>query len=169
MNNAVLLQSVRFIVLVLLQVTLLNTINLSQYINPYLYILFIITFPISDKDNRLLFIFLSFLLGLSVDLFSDSGGAHAAASVLIGYLRKPYMRFSFGVSYQQQGQKIAQSPFSQRLIYISLMILTHHLTLFFIESFSFANMMYVIQKTLLSSILTLVLILFSISMFKKKQ
>ena len=81
MNNVITTNSVRFIVLVLAQALVLNNINFLGYINPYIYILFIILFPI--KNNRMLFVFLGFLLGLSVDLFLDSGGVHAAASVSI--------------------------------------------------------------------------------------
>ena len=77
MNNIVAANITRFIILVLIQVLVLININFLGYINPYIYILFIILFPI--KNNRLLFIFLSFLLGLTVDLFLDSGGVHAAA------------------------------------------------------------------------------------------
>ena len=79
MNNLIFKNITRFILLVLVQVIVLNKINFLGYINPYIYILFIILFPI--KNNRVLFIFLGFLLGLTVDLFLDSGGVHAAACV----------------------------------------------------------------------------------------
>ncbi|GLB53521.1 rod shape-determining protein MreD [Neptunitalea chrysea] len=171
MNNAVVTLTIRFLVLVLFQVALLNhmTVHILGDTNPYLYILFIIWYPITDSDDRLIFIFLSFLIGLSIDLFSDSGGIHAASSVLIGYLRKPYMRLSFGVGYEQQAQKLSQSSYAQRFIYLSLMIVTHHLTMYSLESFSFASMGYVLQKTLLTSLFTLILVLLTISIFSKKQ
>ena len=81
LNNLIFVNTARFILLVIIQVLLLNQINLFGYINPYLYILFIIIYPFSA--NKSLLIFLSFLLGLFVDFFSDSGGIHAAASVLL--------------------------------------------------------------------------------------
>ena len=93
MNNAITINIARFIILILLQVLVLNNINFLGYINPYIYILFIILYPI--KNNRLLFIFLSFLLGLTVDLFLDSGGVHAAACVTIAYIRPILLKFSF--------------------------------------------------------------------------
>ena len=96
MNNTVTQNIIRFIILVLIQVLILNNINFLGYINPYIYVLFILLYPI--HNNRLLFIFLSFLLGLSVDLFLDSGGVHAAASVLVAYIRPLILKFSFGMT-----------------------------------------------------------------------
>src|SRR5210317_1030582 len=100
MNNALSINIVRFIALVLIQALVLNHINFLSYINPYVYILFIILFPI--KNNRLLFIFIAFLLGLTVDLFSDSGGIHAAACVTIAYIRPVVLKFCFGMIYEHQ-------------------------------------------------------------------
>jgi len=67
MNTSFVTNFVRFIVLILVQVLVLNSIEFLGYINPYIYILFIILFPINN--NRPLFIFLGFLLGLTIDLF----------------------------------------------------------------------------------------------------
>jgi len=64
------INTIRFILLVLIQVLVLKHINFMGYINPYIYILFIVLYPI--KNNRMLFLFLSFLLGLTVDMFLDS-------------------------------------------------------------------------------------------------
>ena len=94
MNNIVSLNIVRFIALVLVQILILNHINFLGYVNPYLYILFIILFPINN--DRILFIFLSFLIGLTIDMFSDSGGVHAAACVAIAYIRPVFLKFCFG-------------------------------------------------------------------------
>ena len=96
MNNLVFINISRFVGLVLLQVIVCNNINFLGYINPNIYVLFILLYPVAN--NRLLFIFLSFLLGLSVDMFLDSGGTHAAASVTIAYIRPLFLKFSFGAS-----------------------------------------------------------------------
>ncbi len=95
MNSIVGINTARFILLVLLQVLVLNHINFLGYINPYIYILFIILYPV--KNNSSLFIFLSFLLGLCVDIFSDSGGVHAAASVTIAFLRPGFLKTALHV------------------------------------------------------------------------
>lgn len=165
-NNTVLLLTGRFIFLVLLQVLLLNHINFLGYLDPYLYIIFIILYPF--YDNRLPFIFNSFLIGFAIDLFCDSGGTHAAACVLIAYMRPFYTRLAFGSSFEQQSQGFQQASIAQRWAYILFMILTHHLALFLLETFSIVNLMYVLQKTLFTGIFTFILSILSISLFSKK-
>ncbi|WNH09042.1 hypothetical protein [Thalassobellus suaedae] len=93
MNSVVSINSIRFFVLILIQVLICNHVNFLGYINPYIYVLFIVLYP--TKNNRILFILLSFLLGLSIDLFSDSGGIHAAASVLIAYAKYCIIKIFF--------------------------------------------------------------------------
>jgi hypothetical protein len=168
MNNSIILTNIlRFITLVLLQVLLLNHINFLGYVNPYLYILFIIIFPLDG--NRFLLIFLSFLLGLSIDLFGDSGGVHAAASVFIAYLRSPILKFSFGVSYEYNMIRINNAPQIERFTYISLMVLVHHLVLFTLEIFSLSHILLLLKSTLFSGIFSVILIFCTLLLFSRKS
>ena len=167
MNNIVFKNIGRFILLVLIQVVVLNNINFLGYINPYVYILFIILFPI--KNNRVLFIFLSFLLGLSVDLFLDSGGVHAAACVTIAYMRPVILKFAFGMSYEHQSVKFTNTEFGQRLTYFSITIFIHHLILFSLEVFNTSKIILILEKTLFSSIFTILLCFLITVLFSKKS
>ncbi len=167
MNNEVSSNIARFIVLVLVQVLILNNINFLGYINPYIYILFIILFPI--KNNRLLFIFLSFLLGLMIDIFLDSGGVHAAACVTIAYIRPVLLKFSFGMIYEHQTIKFSSTELGQRLTYFSIIIFIHHLILFSLEIFNSSKIILVLKKSLFSSIFTLILCLLITILFSKKN
>ena len=166
MNNVVFNTVLRFVVLTLVQVLILNNINFLGYINPYIYILFIILYPV--KNNRTLFIFLSFLLGLSIDLFTDSGGVHAAASVFIAYIRPPVLKFSFGMIYEHQTIKFAQTELGNRLVYFSILTTIHHLVMFSMEIFNFNDIILILQKTLFSSIFTILLCLLTTVLFSKK-
>ena len=158
--------ALRFIVLILVQVLILNNINFLGYINPYVYILFILIYPV--KNNRTLFVFLSFLLGLTIDLFSDSGGVHAAASVFIAYVRPPVLKFSFGMIYEHQTIKFAQTEAGNRLIYFSILTVIHHFIMFSLEVFNTSNIILILQKTLFSSIFTILLCLLITVLFSKK-
>ena len=167
MNNVTTINTVRFILLVLAQSLVLNNINFLGYINPYIYILFIILFPI--KNNRMLFIFLSFLLGLSVDLFLDSGGVHAAACVTIAYVRPLILKFSFGMIYEHQTIKFSNTEFGQRLTYFSIIIFIHHLLLFSLEIFNVSNILLILKKTLFSGIFSILLCLLITVLFSSKR
>lgn len=127
-NNEILQNTVRFIVLVLVQVLLLDKILFLGYINPYLYPLFIIIYPLTG--NKGLLILLSFLLGLSIDMFSDSGGIHAAASVFIAWIRPFVLKYSFGVSYEYNTMRVHSASLSQQMAYVLSMVFVHHFVLF---------------------------------------
>lgn len=167
MNSIVGINIARFIVLVLVQGLVLNHINFLGYINPYIYILFIILYPV--KNNRSLFIFLSFLLGLSVDIFSDSGGVHAAASVTIAFLRPGFLKSVFGALYEHQTIKFSNIDFAPKLSYISLVTIVHHFILFTLEIFSLSKIILVAQKTLFSSIFTIIICILVTIIFTRKN
>jgi rod shape-determining protein MreD len=167
MNSVVTTNIVRFIVLVLIQSLVLNNINFLGHINPYIYILFIILFPV--KNNRMLFIFLSFLLGLSVDLFLDSGGVHAAACVTIAYVRPLILKFSFGMIYEHQTIKFSSMEFGQRLSYFAIITLIHHLLLFSLEIFNTSKILLILTKTLFSGIFTILLCLLITVLFSSRR
>lgn len=164
MNSVAGLNIARFILLLLVQVMLCNHIDFLGYINPYIYIIFIFLFPI--KEERLFLLLVSFLLGMLVDLFSDSGGVHAAAAVSLAYMRPILLKSSFGMLYEHHSIKFSNTDIGSLISYISIGTVIHHLILFSLEIFNFSNLLLILQKTLFSSIFTitvsvLVIILFS--------
>ncbi len=166
MNNSALANTARFIGLILLQVLILNNINFMGYINPYLYVLFILLYPFNS--NQSFFLILSFFLGLSIDIFEDSGGIHAAACLIAAFVRPNLLRFSFGVSYDHQNIRLSATPFGARLSYILLIVLIHHFILFSLEMFSLSHIILILKKTLFSSIFTVILVILSLGLFSKK-
>jgi len=167
MNNVISQNIIRFIVLVLVQTLVLNNVNFLGYLNPYIYVLFIILFPI--KNNRLLFLCLSFFLGLTIDLFLDSGGIHAAACVSIAYIRPVILKFSFGMIYEHQTIKFSSTEFGKRLSYFTILILVHHIILFSLEIFNSSKIILIVKKSLFSSIFTIVLCLLITILFSRKK
>jgi rod shape-determining protein MreD len=167
MNNIVLRIILSFIGLVLLQVLVCSNINFLGEINPYVYVIFIILYPVTN--NRLLFIFLSFFIGYTVDIFLDSGGVHAAASVAIAYIRPLFLKFSFGAAYDYQSIKFRNIDFSRRLIYFLLLIVIHHLILFSLVVFDKTKAVLILQQTVYSSSFTLILSLLFSSLFSRKE
>ncbi|MFC5194720.1 rod shape-determining protein MreD [Bizionia hallyeonensis] len=166
MNNNVLLYSVQFIVLVLAQVLVFNHINFLGSINPYIYVIFILLFPVNN--NRLVFLLLSFALGLTIDMFSDSGGVHAAAAVTIAFIRPVVLKFCFGSVYEHHTIKFKNVDFGAKVIYFIILIFIHHFILFALEIFNFNDIILVLQKTLFSSIFTIILCLITTTLFSRK-
>lgn len=167
MNNVAGLNIARFVILLLVQVLICNHINFYGYINPYIYIIFIFLFPI--KDERLVFLLVSFMLGMLVDLFSDSGGVHAAASVSLAYARPILLKSSFGMQYEHHSIKFSNTDLGSLITYISFGTLIHHLILFSLEIFNISNILLTLQKTLFSSIFTVILSVLIIILFSRNK
>ncbi|MGO3182385.1 MAG: rod shape-determining protein MreD [Aequorivita sp.] len=165
-SNDIFINIVRFIVLVFLQVLILNNINLAGFINPYLYIIFILLYPLDG--NKGLLIFLSFLLGLSVDIFEDSGGVHAAACAFIAYIRPVVLKYSFGVSYEYNSVKIRKADPMERFTYIASLVFMHHFIMFSLEIFNVDHILLLLKSTLFSGIFTIVLIISTLVLFNRK-
>ena len=68
--NKTAIQIIRFVVLVLFQVLVVNHIRLGGYVHPYIYLIFIMLLPINIQNWQLLL--LGFGLGLTVDLFTGT-------------------------------------------------------------------------------------------------
>lgn len=166
MNSIITTNILRFVTLVFAQVLVLSHINYLGYLNPYIYILFVLLFPV--KNNRMVFLLLSFLLGITVDMFLDSGGMHAAACVTIAFVRPAVLKFCFGAVYEHQTIKFNQVDFGAKLTYISILTVIHHFILFLLEVFNFSKILLVLQKTLFSSIFTIILCVLVTIIFSRK-
>ncbi|HEX7493986.1 MAG TPA: rod shape-determining protein MreD [Bacteroidales bacterium] len=159
MINSILRFGLIFIILVLLQVLLLNNIQFSGYVNPYVYILFIMLLPIEIPSWLLLL--LSFAIGLIIDFFSGSSGMHASATVLAGFLRPYILRLVA----PRDGYKAGSDPsmmiygFRWFFIYTLLIVLIHHTTLFYLEVFRFADFFRTLLRLLLSTMFSVTFIL----------
>jgi rod shape-determining protein MreD len=168
MNNLALTNTFRFIILVLLQVAVFNHVNLFGFINPLIYIAWIFLFPI--RKNISLFLILSFLLGLSIDFFSDSGGINAAATLFIAYIRLPILKIILKKSgFDYLLFNLRTISFSKAFAFISILTIIHHFIVFSLAYFSFQDIIAIISNTLLTSIFTIILIILGITIFTKKK
>jgi rod shape-determining protein MreD len=158
---------IRFALLVLVQVLVFNRLNFFGFINPMVYILFLYWYPI--KENRSVFIFTGFLLGLSIDFFSDTMALHAASTATIAYLRPTIMRFVFGVNYEFQSFKLSNTTRVQQITFLTLLIIVHHVIFFSLEIFSLSNLLLILKKVIFTGIATLILGLLFGSLFSIKK
>ncbi len=165
MNNKLVSNIVRFMTLVLVQVLILNHVNFLGFINPYLYVLFIVLLPLSFSQWKV--ILWAFIMGLTIDIFLDSGGINAAACLVIAYLRPVMLRASFGLSFDYQTVKFYKTPFKERFLYIAMMVVVHHFVLFLLIFFSFSHIILTLKNTLFSSIFTIILMLIVIRLFQR--
>lgn len=89
MNSSIIKHGIRFVLLVLAQILIFKSIDLDtngfSYFTIFIYPVFILLLPI--RTPTVLVVLLGFLLGLTVDVFYDSLGVHAGASVFSAFIR----------------------------------------------------------------------------------
>ena len=155
--------------MVFIQVVLLKNVALYDLATPYLYILFILLLPF-QTPNILLFA-LAFIIGLTVDAFYDTPGLHAAASVLLAFIRILFI----SITVQKDGFDNEPEPtlsimgFRWFFTYVLVLTLCHHFFLFNLEALSISELQYTLSRFLLSSVFTVFLILISSLLFFRKK
>lgn len=169
MTKIVLVNIMRFILLVLVQGLVLNHIMFSGFINPYLYVLFILLLPFDTPKWVLLLT--AFFLGLSIDIFSDTPGMHAAASVLMAFIRPNLL----AIITQREEIESRDEPDINKLglvrfsLYALVLVLIHHTFLFLIEVFRLQEIFSTLLRVILSTVFTILLMIISLYLFKKSD
>jgi rod shape-determining protein MreD len=145
----------RFVVVILFQVLVMDNVRINGYMIPYIYLLFILLLPF--ETPRWVQLLSGFALGLAMDLFTGTPGMHTAASVLIAFVR-PYLLELLAPrdGYEPDTfPRIHYYGFMWFLKYTVLIVLIHHLALFYLEVFQlkffFSTLLRVILSTILST------------------
>ena len=169
MSRVIIINIIRFFVLVFMQVFLLKNVTLYNLSTPYFYIMFILLLPF-ETPNLLLFA-LSFILGLTIDAFYDTPGLHAASCVLLAFVRILFI----SITVQKEGFDNEPEPtmsnmgFRWFFTYVLILTLFHHFFLFNLEVFRFSEIPYTLSRFVLSSIFTVFLILLTGFLFYRRK
>ena len=111
--------------------------------------------------NKMLVMTIAFITGMTIDVFSDTMGMHASASVFLAFVR-PYVLTALAPrdGYEpNQRPTLNQFGFQWFIIYATVCTFLHHLFLFFVEVFRFSGFFDTFWRVLASSFFTLILIL----------
>ena len=161
----------RLLLLLFVQLLVLYQVPpLHQYISPLLYFVFILWLPFTIGRSSLLFV--SFFTGLVLDFFTKTPGMHAAACVLIGYIRPFLINILLpqqGVDFNYREPSATSLGFIPYASYVLVLTLLHHGFLFTIQAFQFANITYLVFKTLGTTAMSLLLIFIVEIIFVRKQ
>lgn len=152
----------RFLILILLQIFLFNNIKVTELgITPYFYIIFILLLPF-EIPGWLLLVF-GFVTGIVVDMFTDTHGIHAGATVLAAFIRPSLLKIiSVREGYSPETSPVVMHyGFTWFLKYASVMIACHHFIFFLLLQFSFKGFFHMFPQYLLTTLFTLILIIIS--------
>lgn len=173
MNSQIIFHFLRFVLIVLLQVLIFKRLSLSMdgfnYMTVIFYPVFIFLLP--HKTPHVLLVLIGFLLGISIDMFYDSPGVHASATVFSAFLRPTALK----IFEPRGGYKMNLSPSKREMginnftFYVSSLLAAHLLFYFSMEAFSFVYFGESLLRTLVSFFPSLVFIIIYQYIFDPKD
>ncbi len=159
MNKSVFIFAILFVALVLVQALILNHIVLFNCAVCLLFIYFLIKLPIDLSPNLMLT--LGFILGLSVDILSDTPGLNALCCTVLASLKKPV--FYAYEQHDDQKRNVAPSIGTMGFLnfskYIFSLSAIYCLFVFFVEFLTFADVVQILIKAGASTVFTFLVIL----------
>lgn len=169
MINDIIRHLMRFILLVAAQGLILKNVEPGPYINPFLYILFLLQLPFETPPW--LGLIIAFVLGFFIDMFYGTMGMHMAACTFIGFIRPKVLRFMA----PRDGYEFGSQPTIQDmgrawfLTYAIIIILVHHFALFYLEMFSFRDFFLTFLRVIISGAATLLLVIVTQFLFYRTK
>lgn len=162
---------IRFALFIFAQVYVLNKIpHLHQFIVPYIYFLFLLWLPFTISRIGLLFI--GFLTGLVLDYFTMTPGLHAAACVLLVYVR-PFViniltpKDPTEFNYREPSPRaMGWAPY---LVYALVLTFVHHFYLTLLEWLSFGTFLQFLIKTIATTAISMLLIITTELLFPRRM
>lgn len=162
---------IRFALFILVQVYVLNKVpHLHQFIVPYLYFLFILWLPFSVSRIGLLVI--GFITGMTLDYFTNTPGLHAAACILVAYVR-PFViniltpKETSEFNYREPSPRaMGWTPY---LVYVLILTVFHHIYLTILQWLSFGSILHLLIKVVSTTAISMLLIITTELLFPRKM
>ncbi len=157
-NQNAIVQVFTFFLYLLLQVLLVRNLVLFDVAFSYIYVAFLLLLPF--ETGKLTLMLLGFGTGIVLDIFYDTLGIHAAACVVMMYLRPYWVHLNT----PRGGYEVGTGPVLKLLgmewfaRYAFALIFIHHLVLFFLEASGFQLFWLTLGKAFFSAIFTFVLL-----------
>jgi len=169
MINTVSRNIFRMFILILFQVLVLNNIQVSGFINPYMYVLFILLLPF--ETPRWLLLISGFAIGISIDLFANTPGMHTSATVFMAFLRPYVLKFIMPHDEYEPGTypRLYYFGFTWFFKYSLVLVFLHHTFLFYVEAFRITFFFHTMLRVLLSTLFSVFLIILSQFFLFRKQ
>lgn len=159
MNNKWIQYSIYFLFIVLLQGLVINHLGLGNYAYPMIYLLPLLILPF--EINFFITMGIALVLGVSVDMLSDTFGLHTSASVLMAYLRPTILK----LIKPRDGYEANLLPTIHDMgltwyaAYTAIFVLIHHTWFFTFEVFRLDLTGLILLKILVSTFLSFIFLL----------
>jgi len=148
-----------FVGLVLLQVLFLNKMTVAGIATPLPYIYLLIIF--NRNTPRWVLLLVGFILGLTMDSYTNLSGIHAAACVVLAMVQPVYMDLFIPRELQDE-RSLAPSVNTLRwmgfLKFVFICVLTHHFILIMLVFFSINDVMGIVMRVVGCTLLSMLVI-----------
>lgn len=169
LNKRFIFQILSFFLYVLIQVLFFKNLVLFDTAFCFVYVGFLLLLPVETGVLGLMF--LGFIMGITMDIFFDSLGIHAASSVFIMFFRNYWLNLLTPQGGYESGARptVHLNGWQWFGFYTLPLIFIHHCVLFFISSAGFGLFGFTLSKAFFSTWFTFAVILISQYLFYKKR
>ena len=149
----------RFVILILLQVFVFNYVQWFGFLNPFVYVLFLILLPVEIPKSIQYII--AFITGFIVDAFLRTYGIQAFACVLLVFLRPYIILILNGLKPLDPGVKPVPGvkDFNWILVYTFLLVFVHQISVTALEIFEWEQWWRMIWSSAANTLFTTFIIL----------
>lgn len=149
---------VGFTILIMAQIFIFDNINILGYVNPFIYIMFVIMLPM--QINHSLLILLGFLSGMLMDALTGGGGICMITATALAFLRPIILTITAGRDVISAGGMPTETKLGRNhfLIFITLMTITYNTPYFMLEKMTFDDFSHTALRIVFSTIFTVFVI-----------
>ncbi|HLP50286.1 MAG TPA: hypothetical protein VK154_05340 [Chitinophagales bacterium] len=168
MLNQIPVNIFRLLLLLLAQILIFSNINFSSFVNPYVFPLFVLLLPF--ETPRWLLMLIGFSAGLLLDVFMGSIGMHAAACLLVAYLRPFLINIITpkGTEFEISPNVYAQGV-GWFIVYLGITMILYLSFYFLVEAATFLNFFLLLVKILVSTLVSIIFMLIFLFLFSSKK
>ena len=146
------------IIIILLQVTLFDRLQIQGWGYPMVYILLLLNLPI--QLPRWAEILIGATVGVIIDVCNNSIGVHMATCTAFSFARPILLKHAIIDVERIKGEICSRSIGRAEYIKCAVILtMAHHLMVFTLEAWSLHNWWMLILQTIFSSLLTLIIVL----------
>lgn len=158
-----------FLVAVVTQLFLFDSVNLGPYINPLVYITFIVLLPMNTHPFAMLM--MGFATGVFMDAFTGAAGLHTIATLFTSYTRPFILNIIVGKEYVVEGgvPSVKSIGTVKFLRYASIVVFLQCIIFFTLEAMNWHYFYLVLLKIALSGGITLLFVWLTSLLFTARE
>ena len=147
-----------FVAVVLLQIFLFDNLMISIYLNPLIYIAFILLLPMDTPSWALLL--LGLFTGMTMDAVMGIAGLNTLTTLPVAFIRPRLLGMFLNREEEREGgvPSVERMGAHKFVEYIVLAVIVHHTVFFLLEALSYNYLIHTILRIVLSSSVTILFV-----------